>query len=296
MPRKTGDPRRTPKEKKEMEYEQAPSGYVTLYNYKEPFMQFDGGFGFRGVLLFDGSTDTVQCHFCGEWVANLSPHLHREHNMKAKDYKERVGLLQTTCLLSETGRTKLLRNIEIRKKNLAPGKPKTEEVKEKIRKTSRANADKPERQNLYGTCPAQLCERLRKLSHKLGRSPTIRECTFAETVKRVFGSYNEGIRRAGLQARKIGENAEHATFRPSKRYTDEQLLQFLRDFKEQKGRYPHASDFARKFMMVSYGTYSVRFGSWSEAMLQAFPELQEKIREESKKNRVSQEEITLFIR
>lgn len=38
---------------KEVEYEEAPSGYVKLYNYKEPFMKFNGGHGYQGVLLVD---------------------------------------------------------------------------------------------------------------------------------------------------------------------------------------------------------------------------------------------------
>ena len=42
-----------------MEYEEAPSGYVTLYNYKEPFMPYREGYGYLGVVLFDGETDKV---------------------------------------------------------------------------------------------------------------------------------------------------------------------------------------------------------------------------------------------
>jgi len=41
---------------KTLEYEEAPSGSVCLYNYKEPFMEFHDeelgvGHGYQGVLL-----------------------------------------------------------------------------------------------------------------------------------------------------------------------------------------------------------------------------------------------------
>lgn len=58
-------PRLKRKADKVMEYEDSPSGFVTLYNYKEPFMKYEEGYGLKGVLLFDGKTGRVQCHMCG---------------------------------------------------------------------------------------------------------------------------------------------------------------------------------------------------------------------------------------
>src|SRR6185436_14180348 len=145
------------KERKEMEFEEAPSGFVKLYNYKEPFMKFDRGFGYEGVLLFDGKTDKIQCHFCGQWFSQLGHHLHKEHNMLASEYKDEVGLLQTTALIGEELRAKLIqKNLGKRLKNLRPGKKKTRAEKEKIRKTLKANALRRETQNRFGTSPLQL--------------------------------------------------------------------------------------------------------------------------------------------
>lgn len=70
MPRTKSTPKR-PQKTHELEYEEAPSGFVTLYNYKEPFMKFKEGYGFQGVLLFDGTSDKIQCHFCGNWYDAL---------------------------------------------------------------------------------------------------------------------------------------------------------------------------------------------------------------------------------
>lgn len=46
---------------KTVEFEDAPSGMITLYNYKEPFMDFvdeatGGGFGYQGVLISEENT------------------------------------------------------------------------------------------------------------------------------------------------------------------------------------------------------------------------------------------------
>jgi hypothetical protein len=71
-----------------LEYEEAPSGSVYFYNYKEPLMKFEEGFGFIGALVFDDTTDKIQCHFCGEWFEALGNHINREHNMRAAEYKK----------------------------------------------------------------------------------------------------------------------------------------------------------------------------------------------------------------
>ena len=101
---------------KEMEYDDAPSGFVKLYSYKEPFMPFHGagifdiGYGFEGVLLFDGKSDKIQCHFCGDWYDFLPSHIRKEHSIKTSEYKELVGLTSRTALISEKVRTKMIAN------------------------------------------------------------------------------------------------------------------------------------------------------------------------------------------
>ena len=153
-----------------MDYEEAPSGFVTLYNYKEPFMKYESGFGFQGLLLFDGKTKKLQCHECGEWFHYLPDHLHREHNMTASAYKERVGLRQSTVLISEDTRHKLVAvGLERRLQNLIPGGLKTEEMKEKIKATCLKRTR--EMENEHGTCPEQLLQRLNAEYEKYGRMP-----------------------------------------------------------------------------------------------------------------------------
>lgn len=256
---------KTVKEKKVMEHPDAPSGYVTLYNYKEPFMKFNGGFGYQGVLLMDGETSKIQCHYCGEWFEYLAHHLHREHNMSAAEYKTAVGLRQSTALLGEKFRAKLIAvHLDERKSNLRVqyGK-KTEEQKAKIRETMLRNGMAREQQNEYGTCPMQLITRLQALAAKLGRTPTKKEITFTATLTKVFGSVANAITRAGLTPRKTGVNVYWKGTEPL--YTRDALLQALKDFKEANQRDPSWSDF-RRDLLPAPNTYRKFFGTWRKAV------------------------------
>lgn len=139
------------------------------------------GYGFQGVLMFDGEDDKVQCHLCGEWFEYLPNHLHREHTTSAGEYKEMVGLSQSTALLGERQRAKLIENgLARRLQNLRPGKKRTQKEKDKIRETLKRMTR--ERQNLTGTCPAQLIERIREAYHRVGHTPQDHEIKGKETI------------------------------------------------------------------------------------------------------------------
>ena len=187
-----------------IEYEDAPSGSVCFYNYKEPLIRFDNGFGYLGAVVFDESSDKVQCHFCGEWYIALGNHIHKEHNMNAEDYKRIVGLSRNTALIGEKMRAKLIASgLKKRMKNLRPGGKHSEATKEKIRATLKENRD--EMQNLRGTCPVQLIDRLIAISKRVGRTPTTDEVPFIETLRKVYGNYSDACRMAGLEVRKVSQ-------------------------------------------------------------------------------------------
>lgn len=237
------------KEKKELEYPDAPSGFVTLYNYKEPFMpfSFEGeGYGYEGVLLFDGTTDKIQCHLCGGWYKAMGNHLHREHNMLASAYKEIVGLRQTTALVSESLRAKMIANgLDKRLQNLRAGGKKTEKQKKKISETLKRVVR--EKENETGTCPMQLLDRLKALSDKLGRCPTNRECGFEASIVRVYGSFSEACKLIGLIPRKSGQTLGN------KRYiTKEQTIDFVKNFWINNSKMPRFKNFTKKSMWKMY--------------------------------------------
>jgi len=226
------------KEKKEMEYPDSPSGFVTLYNYKEPFMPFKyegDGYGYEGVLLFDGTSDKIQCHLCGNWLHAMGNHLQKEHNMKANDYKELTGLRKTTALVSETLRAKMIANgLDKRLQTLRAGGKKTEEQKQKIRETNLKNSFKRESQNEKGTCPQQLIDRIQRKATELGRCPTLKDITYEAVLRKVFGSFTEACRAAGLEPQKPGQTRSN----PRWWITDEELIKFVRDFWIKNSRFP----------------------------------------------------------
>lgn len=188
------------KEKKVMEYEDSPSGFVTLYNYKEPFMKYEKGYGFQGVLLFDGETDKVQCHLCGEWYIALSNHLIKEHAMRADQYKEEVGLIKNTALIGENLRAKLIaQGLDKRLQNLRSrkGVKHTPESRKMISNSLKEN--RREKQNMNGTCPEQLIDRLIKEYQKNGyKTPSIKKIQFAEALYKTYGTYKNACEIAGI--------------------------------------------------------------------------------------------------
>lgn len=228
------------REKKIMEYADAPSGMVTLYNYKEPYMRFSAGFGYLGVLLFDEGTDKIQCHLCGNWFGALAHHLHAEHNISASQYKEKVGLRQTSALISESMRAKLIASgLDKRMQNLRAGKKKTQAEKDKISKT-RSHISY-EDQNQRGTCPEQIIERLKKLYNEIGRTPTSKEVPFYDAMMRIYGTYKNACEFAGIP---YNDPSTSSTRNKGKRATvTEDLRKYTKDFIEKNKRLPTNGDF-----------------------------------------------------
>ncbi len=252
-----------PKELKEMEYPEALSGYVKLYNYKEPFMPFSEGFGFQGVLMFDGETDKVQCHHCGGWFDYLPHHLKKEHNMSAKQHKKIVGLGEKTALISEKIRKKLLWNGTKRFSNITKNtKKRTEEEKKKISKSLKSYFSTRESQNKFGTCPEQLKNWLYEKYKEKGRTPTKREIKNRyKTIVKVFGSFKEACRLSGIPYRKIGKNIKTR----KSQYTDSVLLEYIVNFKKNNNRWPSYSD-CQRGLIPSYGIYCRRFKKFKNAI------------------------------
>lgn len=243
-----------------MEYEDAPSGQVKLYNYKEPFMKYEGGHGYQGVLLFDVDTDNVQCHLCGEWFESLGNHLHKEHSTTAADYKKEVGLLNSTALIGEKYRAKLIANgLEARKANMRPGRKKTQAEKDKIRAAwaLKRTEGRLETANKRGTCPLQLLERIRKEYDVRGRTPTTREMKNSyPTIVKVWGSWKKACEMAGIPYRD-----GHAPVDPRIKYHEVDVISFIRRFFDGHGFLPTNRD-----NVALYTSSAVKkMGGWRRA-------------------------------
>lgn len=230
-------------QKIEKEYIDAPSGSVIFYNYKEPLMQFEGGHGYEGALIFDSKTDKIQCHFCGEWYGALGHHLKREHNMTAESYKKKVGLNKTTALINEETRKKLIAaGMKERIRNLRPNKKVSDETKEKIRATLLEH--RSEVKNGTGTCPAQLIDRLVALYNKLKRTPLRREIIFHEALVKTYGSMEEACRIAGIPYRKEGQTL---TAVRTSMLGKEKVVTFVREFFDKNGKLPKGKQIPKNF-------------------------------------------------
>jgi hypothetical protein len=197
--------------------------------------------------------------------------------MTARAYKNEVGLRQSTALLSEALREKLVLNgVDKRIQNLIPGGKKTQEEKDKVRATLKKTT--MEDKNRRGTCPAQLLDRLYKKFQKYGRMPTHKELGegLADTIVATYGTMKEACRLAEVPYRKPGENvvdpvAEKKVI-PSKapiEYDRDMLLRLLRVFKDTHNREPYRSDLKRG-LLPDRSVFDRYFESFKEAKEIAF--------------------------
>lgn len=247
---------------KEMEYPEAPSGYVMLYNYKEPFMKFEGGHGFEGVLLMDGEKDKIQCHFCGEWFESLAPHLKKEYNMTVHEYKKRVGLSPRTALISEKFRQKLIENgqaLAKRMKNLK-FRPKRVAEKTKIKIRETLKEWRREQQNSYGTCPEQLISQLRQKYEELGRTPTQDEFSRYQILGKTIG-FKRACELAGIPYRPsyIGLDGKPVGYKA--RIQADSIIILIRDFLNKEGRLPRPIEINKSWRGTKLAVFE-RNGGW----------------------------------
>jgi hypothetical protein len=256
-------------DEKHMEYEGAPSGYVRLYNYKEPFMEFVGGYGYEGVLLFDGMTDKIQCHFCGNWFENLAGHISR-HALNAKRYKKKVGLHTTTALINEAVREKLVASgMEKRIQNLTKRGKMSEETA------------------VYGSIKNAI--EIAGLAYRKkgeGLNKTKKRWTEKEAIEFVSDFFKKkdylpsktqmpsglatSFRRKRLNQEKvfafvIKHKGKYETKEAINGFNSQQLAMVLQNFYKQHDRVPSESD-QRRLFVPSRQLYAQHFGSWKLAL------------------------------
>jgi hypothetical protein len=108
---------------------------------------------------------------------------------------------------------------------------------------------------------------LRDLAAELGRSPMPREMQTrsdlpsSSTYTQRFGSWNAALEAAGLEPYR----------RPT--FSDEQLLQILRDLAAELGRTPLLRELQARSDLPSSSVYTRRFGGWNAALQAAGLEL-----------------------
>lgn len=238
---------------------------IIFYGYKPPFQKFEGGFGFKGVLQYSRKDQKVMCHFCGLFFRALNNgHLNKVHNLTAAEYKEKVGLKPTSSLIGEETRKKLLErgHNPNHMQELRKAQEKRRERKEKgLPDLQSGHKMRLEKKNERGTCPEQLLDRIRDAVKKIGHTPTMEEFIklnegrFYGSIRNTYGTWTNAIKKLGLETHHVS-------------YTNEELLEAMRNFYKVHKRTPKWSDMERGLLPGTTAYYK-RFRGLNHARLAA---------------------------
>lgn len=223
-------------------------------DYKEPFEQLEGGVPGHpiGVILKD-DTGRLLCAFCGRTYENLGNHARQKHGLPAATYKEEVGLLQGSALVSERLRVKSLH--DARRRNLGSSPERMLEIRTLRGHARSYSLRTPERLNKTGRCYSQILEVGRSILRaggRINRSSLRRHGIGTHPVLAYFSSLDEY--RDAVGAPRVGR-------RP---WSDQQLLDGLLTLANKIGRTPSQSDL-RRYGLPHWKTFYHHFGSYSEA-------------------------------
>jgi len=240
---------------------------VFFYGYKEPLVKFDGGFGYKGVLSYNKDKDKVQCHFCGYAFRTLNSHL-KIHGLTVKEYKIKTGLANTTALIGEGTRIKLLDRPRYDSlKALKKAHKNRKLALSKGLKDPNVPEDRKARLEFYnkkGSCPDQLLDKIRKTIKSYGRVPTQKEFhkfnggRFIGSIYRTFGNWRNALKLINKKPEKRGNLP----------YSREELLEAMKMFYKVNGRTPRWSDF-RRGLLPTYELYLKHFGGLNKAREEA---------------------------
>jgi len=171
-----------------------------IYKGIPPFMKYEKGFGYMGVLLEEKQTGKLQCHICGRTVFNIAKHLYHKHRqVSPNEYRVQTGLNLGTPLVSETTRKKIKNNFL----NLPDVEKQV--ILKRLREQNKRLHQNPKRQrsslasiqtnNTYGTCPDQVKSQFYDIYNRLKRIPTSKELTgrLRYIIETRFGSYEEAV-------------------------------------------------------------------------------------------------------
>lgn len=235
-------------------------------NYKEPLRKFEVGFGYIGAITLSKDRTKIQCHYCGYFYENLSQHV-KSHGITVSQYKENTGLMSKTALIGEKLRLRRMMTFQ----NLTPEQRKN--FIESGRKhaspmqnlTGKNGSHSPEWQNLRGSCPDQLLEKVREVAKKVNRTPRVRDFKkfypgYVNAIYITFGSWQGAIKASKLEP--------YDPLKREVRISSDSLLEHLRRFYEINGRTASWSDM-RRGLLPNDETYRQRFGTLNEARKRA---------------------------
>jgi hypothetical protein len=241
---------------------------ILFYGYKEPLRPFKEGHGYEGVLIFSKGQDKIQCHFCGGMFKTLAAHL-KMHGLTATEYREKTKLAASTALVGEGTRLRIVEGIkrtpeqiEAAKENLAKANKKLKGMERDKGKRVRGMKFLPlETKNKRGTCPDQLLDIIDKTIKSYGRVPSKTEFLsfhngkYMGSIRYTYGTWENALKKLGERSLR-----HH--------YTDNDLLDAMRNFHKVHKRTPRYSDHQRG-LLPSANTYYSRFKTLNNARLKA---------------------------
>lgn len=252
-------------------------GFSPVYKAVPPFMKFEGGFGYIGVLLQDEISGKLQCHLCGELADNISKHLYHKHKgITAKDYRIKMGLNLGVPLMSEKTR-KLIKNNFL---NLTEKKRK--EIIARLKKLTKDNHknrvwkkkgeySSTQFLNRFGNCPEQAKTKFWNEYKKLGRIPRNKE--MSESLRHLvysrFSNYREALITWGVSEEEIRNHIVDGKMNAVQvradndffpKYGKEEVKKIYSDFFFEKKRFPTWGE-VRQFGMPSRCVFIRAFGA-----------------------------------
>lgn len=249
--------------------------YITIKNYKEPLIEVKNGFGYYGAIEVTTDGEYIRCHICGKLFYDLGSHARQAHKTPVSKYKEQFQLQATTALISEKERNNRKQRTIDWLKTLSDEEKKNYRLRcaEKIkkfheRKHKMRGKESLEAKNKKGTCPQQLIEKIKETAKALDKTPTLAEFIdftggqrFKHLVLKVYGTWNNALRIANLKSgtKRIGKY---------KKYSREELLEYLAIFSQENNKLPTATD-AKRGLIPNDKTYKRWFGSLAIARQEA---------------------------
>lgn len=227
-------------------------GFEPVYKGIPPFMKFENGFGYMGVLLEEKETGKLQCHLCDHLCLNLAKHIfHKHKDFTVARYREVAGINTTTPLMAQSTRKKIKNNF------LDLTEEKKQRVIERLRENNRQARGKTgghrkntlEAQNKFGTCPEQARTLFWEEYQKLGRIPNNNELSskLKYVVYSRFCSYKNALIAWGVSEETYREHITNGKQRAVQaradndyfpKYTEEEVEKLYSEFYFQNKRLP----------------------------------------------------------
>jgi len=229
-------------------------------DYKEPFVQLEGAVpGYPQGVVLKADDGKLLCPWCGRTFDHLGNHSRLAHGLPARQFKEEVGLLQKTALISERHRQALIASGLRRWRAGAMPPPSIKgEFGHGRAVPPRANWQQTaEAENRTGQCLAQMVAVARSIAGQ-GLSVThaqLRRYGIGEgTVTRYAGSIER--LRTWVKSRPPQQT--------QRRLSENEMLEGLVAVALDLGRTPTRSDI-RRYGLPATTTYANHFGSYGAA-------------------------------